>query len=113
TKTTMHHNVLTFRLQPDEGIELSLRVKKPGFEDEIERADMDFSYDRSFADAHEHPDAYERVLVDAVRGDHTLFATRDEIIESWRIVNNVLHEWSKSGKELIVYKKGSEEPEEH
>ena len=111
TAQTPHHNILTFRLQPNEGIELSLRVKTPGYETEIQPAEMDFSYRRSF-EGQEQPDAYERVLVDAVRGDHTLFATNDEIVESWRIVQSVLDEWAKNDTGLISYAVGSSGPTE-
>ncbi len=109
TKAAPHHNVLTFRLQPNEGIELSLRVKKPSFANEIQPAEMDFSYKRSFDDGG-HPDAYERVLVDAVKGDHTLFATSQEILHSWRIIQPVLDEWAKNDTGLKIYKNGSTGP---
>lgn len=110
TDNSPHHNVMTFRIQPNEGIELSLRVKRPGLDDEIRPVEMDFSYQRSFPEKNK-PNAYERVLVDAVRGDHTLFATSEEIIESWRVVDNVARGWAKDDKDLIVYKKGSLGPD--
>jgi glucose-6-phosphate 1-dehydrogenase len=103
-------NILTFRIQPDEGIGLSLMVKKPGYESQVEEAPMDFSYERSFTDAHGHPDAYERVLVDAVRGDHTLFATGEEVLASWRIIEPILRAWLQSDKGLEIYQPGSEGP---
>jgi len=109
TPETKHHNVLTFRLQPNEGIELDLRVKKPGFADEIEPAHMDFSYDTHFNDQRQ-PDAYERVLVDAFRGDKTLFASTGEVLESWRVVHNVLCAWKKDAKDMREYPKGSSGP---
>ncbi len=109
TPETPHHNVLTFRIQPDEGIELGLRVKKPGFENEMQHAEMDFSYKRTFSDDKQH-DAYERVLVDAFKGDHTLFATSGEILESWRVVQPILDEWSKSSRDLVFYKQKSAGP---
>jgi glucose-6-phosphate 1-dehydrogenase len=87
-------NQLRFRIQPNEGIELDLLTKKPGLASELQTAAMDFSYQQSFGDAN-HPNAYERVLVDAVRGDHTLFATSEEVLEAWRIIQPVLDEWSK------------------
>jgi glucose-6-phosphate 1-dehydrogenase len=68
---------------------------------------MDFDYSRSFAGTNGHPDAYERVLVDAIRGDKTLFATSDEVLASWRIIENVIHEWSKNGNGLEIYPSGS------
>jgi glucose-6-phosphate 1-dehydrogenase len=95
-------NQLIFRIQPDEGIELLLNAKKPGFADELQTVVMDWSYSQAG-----HPDAYERVLVDAARGDHTLFTTSAEVIAAWRIVENVLHAWTVSDDGLLRYPKGS------
>lgn len=103
-------NSLTFRIQPAEGIELRLKVKKPGFEKKSETVLMDFSYKEAFSD-YQHPDAYERVLVDAVRGDHTLFATADEVMAGWRIVQPVIDAWAKNGNDIITYATGSDGPE--
>lgn len=110
TDDSPHHNILTFRIQPNEAIELSLRVKKPGLDDEIQPVEMDFDYKSAFKGGYT-PTAYERVLVDAVRGDHTLFATAGEILESWRVVQPVMREWSKSGASLVVYTPGSAGPD--
>jgi glucose-6-phosphate 1-dehydrogenase len=102
-------NRLRFRLQPNEGIELDLLTKKPGFNDELQPVAMDFSYQQNFEN-HDHPNAYERVLVDAIRGDHTLFATSEEVLASWRIVQPVLDEWAKNANDLFFYKPGSPGP---
>lgn len=102
-------NKLTFRLQPNEGIDIELRVKKPGYEHRLQTAAMDFSYHQAFDD-HGHPDAYERVLVDAVRGDRTLFATSEEVRLSWRILQPVLDAWSQSSDDLQFYAVGSTGP---
>ena len=99
-------NVLIFRLQPKEGIELDLEVKKPGLEREVQIAAMDFSYKVTFDD-NGHPDAYERVLVDAVKGDHTLFSTSDEVLASWKVVESVIRVWEKDSNGLEVYDQGS------
>jgi len=105
-----HVNTLTIRIQPDEGISLQLFAKKPGFSDQLEPVEMSFDYDRSFAGDNNQPDAYERVLVDALRGDKTLFATSDEVVASWRVIENVIHEWAKDGEGLYRYKRGSDGP---
>lgn len=110
TKTQPHHNILTFRIQPNEGIELSLRVKKPGFNNKIEKAEMDFSYARSF-NGEQQPDAYEKVILDSLNSDHTLFASADEIIQSWRIIDKVLSMWSKDSTSLNIYAKNSTGPD--
>lgn len=100
-------NTLTIRIQPNEGIVLGLRAKKPGFRQGTEHVQMEFCYNRAFAGEHASPDAYERVLVDAFRGDKTLFATDAEVLASWRIIENVITEWAKNGDDLHVYPKGS------
>ena len=103
-------NRLTFRITPNEGIDLVLTVKQPGFEERTETTHMDFSYRSAFGD-HVHPDAYERVLVDAVRGDHSLFATSKEVLESWRIVQPILSAWAQDSDDLLYYEPGSTGPD--
>lgn len=103
-------NRLTFRIQPNEGIDVALTVKRPGFEDKTEVATMDFSYAGTFGDS-SHPDAYERVLVDAVKGDHSLFATSDEVLEAWRILQPILDAWSQTADDMLTYEPGSDGPD--
>jgi glucose-6-phosphate 1-dehydrogenase len=102
-------NQLTFRIQPNEGIGISLSVKQPGFTEATTTVQMDFSYAAAFGGAG-HPDAYERVLIDAVRGDHSLFATSDEVLESWRILQPVLDIWEQGSDDLVIYQPGSAGP---
>ncbi len=103
-------NQITFRIQPNEGIDIKLFVKKPGLRNELSAALMDFSYKTTFSSDPGHPDAYERVLTDAFRGDSTLFSTSSEVIESWRISQPILDYWKKRDKQLIIYNKGSKVP---
>jgi glucose-6-phosphate 1-dehydrogenase len=103
-------NTLTIRIQPNEGIALQLLAKKPGLTSEVEPVHMEFCYKRSFMGGNQ-PDAYERVLIDALRGDKTLFATSDEVLASWRILQNVITEWVKNDTGLLPYAKGSWGPE--
>jgi len=109
--TTHHPNVLTFAVQPREGINLDLYVKRPGFDNEMQAVPMDFRYERNFSDTNGHPNAYERVLVDAVRGDRTLFATGDEVLASWRILQSIIEAWARDAEGLQIYRKGSTGPE--
>lgn len=102
-------NYLRLRIQPNEGIELDLVAKKPGFDTELQPTAMDFSYQQNFG-GHAHPDAYERVLVDAVRGDRTLFATGEEVMQAWRIVQPVLDAWSRPDSSLPEYRSGTAGP---
>lgn len=108
-KLTSHQNTLTLRIQPNEGISIELQAKKPGFDTGTETVQMDFCYPNTGEGV--HPDAYERVLVDALRGDKTLFATSDEVMASWGIVENVLHTWNMSGADMQAYPMGSWGPE--
>lgn len=98
-------NYLTIRIQPNEGIVMDLRIKRPGYTDEIEHVQMDFCYTNTI-DA-SHPDAYERVLVDTLRGDKTLFATSDAVIASWQIIQPILDAWEQNRVPLVSYKNGS------
>lgn len=84
----VQHNVLTLRIQPEEGIGLSFAAKRPGEELDISTVKMDFSYARAFGS--EPHDAYERLLLDALRGDATLFTRRDEIERCWSFVQPLL-----------------------
>lgn len=102
-------NALTIRFQPNEGIVLDLRIKKPGFKEAIEHVRMDFCYGRK--PGTKHPDAYERILYDALRQDKTLFAGSREIMEGWRIVEPVLHAWETERCPLHIYSSGSWGPE--
>ncbi len=99
-------NALTIRIQPNEGIVLSLVTKKPGFNKETENAQMEFCYNQSFEQII-LPNAYEYVLVDALRGDQTLFATADEVIRSWEILDNIVQSWSHDSLPPESYKRGS------
>ncbi len=99
-------NTLVFRLQPDEGIAIDLLAKKPGFDNATERVEMSFKYHDNF-DGGVHPDAYERVLIDGIRGDQTLFASSDEVIAAWEVVELVVQAWAKDGKGLIQYEPGT------
>ena len=80
----MRPNVLAIRIQPHEGISLRFQVKVPGLAIDIEPFQMDFGYETTFGQ--EPPEAYERLLLDAVSGDTTLFTRGDEVEAAWRFV---------------------------
>lgn len=84
-------NVLSLRIQPDESIGLSFDAKRPGPEVDLERVRMEFSYSESFGS--QPSEAYERLLLDALLGDGTLFIRRDEIEVAWDRVTRVLDGW--------------------
>jgi len=99
-------NVLTFRIQPDELIKIGFWVKTPGFTMDVEPKVLKFKY----SDYQSHavlPDAYERVLYDAIIGDQTLFTSTDEVIHAWKYITSIINSWSSVP--LSIYKKGSQE----
>jgi len=84
-------NVLVIRIQPDENISLRMVSKIPGTSLRLETVKMDFHYATSFGKA--SPEAYERLLIDAMAGDATLFARRDEVEEAWKFIDHIEHAW--------------------
>ncbi len=106
----VHHNVITMRIQPNEGISLSFGAKQPGQQMRAIRVDMDFSYKEAFGA--EGPAAYETLLLDAMRGDPTLFTRRDEVEAEWRIITPIEEAWEElPPPQFPNYPAGSEGPE--
>src|SRR5919197_856740 len=101
-------NLLAVRIQPDEGITLRFAAKVPVQGLRLRTVNMDFSYGASFIA--EAPDAYETLLVDALRGEATLFTRRDEVEEQWRIVEPILEAFATSIADVPTYEAGSWEP---
>ncbi len=97
-------DVLTFRLQPGEGVAITLTSKKPGLENKPEVITLDYCYN-------EHDEvlanAYERILHDALEGDQTIFPTDEEIMASWTVVQPVLDAWQANGDDLSIYAEAS------
>lgn len=105
-------NVLVIRIQPDEGVSLRMEAKIPGPALRIEPVKMDFHYGTSFGKV--SPEAYERLLLDAMSGDPTLFARRDEVEHAWEFIDPIEHAWhrSKEPPELNLYQSGTWGPDE-
>ena len=105
-------NVLTMRIQPNEGISLRFEAKMPGADLRTRTVDMDFSYGSSFGMA--TADAYNRLLLDCMIGDQTLFTRADEVEEAWRIVAPLLAAWDAPGDPTAIpqYEAGTWEPTE-
>nr|MBA3274010.1 glucose-6-phosphate dehydrogenase [Chthoniobacterales bacterium] len=103
-------NVLVIRIQPDEGISLRMDAKVPGTSFRIEPVKMDFHYGTSFGKA--SPEAYERLLLDAMSGDATLFARRDEVEQAWDFIDRIERAWNDTDPpELFPYAAGSWGPD--
>lgn len=105
-------NVLSMRIQPNEGIALRFEAKMPGSELRTRTVEMDFSYGSSFGVT--GADAYNRLLLDAMLGDQTLFTRSDEVEEAWRIVTPALAAWDAPADPASVpqYEAGTWEPTE-
>jgi glucose-6-phosphate 1-dehydrogenase len=89
--TPAEPNRLILRIQPDEGISLQFGAKLPGSEPRIKLVEMDFDYQKAFGA--EPPEAYERLLLDAMKGDATLFARGDWVDLSWELLEPVVQAW--------------------
>ncbi len=106
----MTPNVLTIRIQPDEGITIRFAAKVPGAANNLRPVRMDFQYGSSFGQA--GPDAYERLLFDAMVGDPSLFARRDEVETAWGIVQPILDNWENNFESPAMYDAGTWGPYE-
>lgn len=103
--TGANETMLGLQIQPDEEILLDLDIKKPGYESETEEVRMNFNYKESGKNL--SIDAYERVLIDALRADKTLFATSEEVLACWQISQPVLDAWANNEVPLESYEKGT------
>ncbi|WP_237226286.1 glucose-6-phosphate dehydrogenase [Rubinisphaera sp. JC750] len=103
-------NTLIFRIQPHEGISLTCSTKRPGMQYQIHPVTMNFAYGETFEAG--LPEAYERLLLDVMRGDTTLFTRSDELEAAWRFVNPVLEEWENRSDDPCFYPAGSWGPKE-
>ena len=103
-------NQLVLTLQPNEGVSLRLGAKIPGTRMIIRPVNMEFLYGTSFLS--QSPEAYERLITDAMRGDATLFTRNDEVEAQWRICDPIIKAWAKMGGPLPRYEAGSQGPTE-
>ena len=104
-------NVLAMRIQPDEGIALRFTTKEPGQHTVLRDVAMDFRYGAAFGS--NTPEAYERLLLDAMRGEATLFTRRDEVEEQWSYIDKVFDAWrAEASAPPPFYAAGSWGPEQ-
>jgi glucose-6-phosphate 1-dehydrogenase len=108
--TDLRPDILTIRVQPDEGISLCFGAKVPGQEFRVRSVAMEFSYAQSFTGR--TADAYERLILDAIVGDPMLFIRSDEVVQAWRIVRPVLEAFAKGEPPLVQYAGGTWGPKE-
>lgn len=101
-------NVLTIRIQPNEGISMRIIAKTPGSHLALAPAEMHFNYKEQFGT--QGSDAYEKVLVDIMTGDQMLFNRSDELEASWTFIEKIIAGWEKSKEEVLPYEIGSSGP---
>lgn len=103
-------NVLILNLQPDEGITLRFGAKAPGPINQIEPVSMDFSYEETYGG--DPPEAYERLLLDCILGDATLFTRSDEVRCAWTFTTGILEGWAENPiSNLPIYEAGTWGPQ--
>lgn len=102
-------NELVIRLQPDEAIYLKMVVKKPGQDNIPVMSEMDLTYAERYSDAY-IPEAYERLILDAIRGDQQHFVRRDELRAAWAVYTPLLHAIDAGKVELLSYPYGTRGP---
>jgi glucose-6-phosphate 1-dehydrogenase len=101
--------VLLIHVQPDEGVSLAIGAKVPGAGMTIRTVHMDFLYGGAFRTG--IPEAYERLILDCLLGDATLFTRADEVDQQWAIVDAIVDGWSREGGDPPVYEAGTWGPE--
>jgi glucose-6-phosphate 1-dehydrogenase len=107
----LRSNVITLRIQPDEGISLAFGTKQPGTERRAVPVSMDFCYRQAFGD--DPPSAYAVLLLDAMRGDATLFTRRDGVEAQWGLITPIEEAWAaQTGVPLPAYAAGADGPAE-
>jgi glucose-6-phosphate 1-dehydrogenase len=109
---TMKPNMLVLYLQPDEGLHVRFEVKAPDTVSETRSVDMEFHYSEAFGET-AIPEAYERLLLDAIQGDASLFTRADEVETAWSLIDPILQTWeTHQTPPLAGYKSGSWGPTE-
>jgi glucose-6-phosphate 1-dehydrogenase len=104
-------NILSLCIQPDEGIHLMFEAKVPDSDQDMQSVDMEFHYHDSFRGV--LPEAYERLLLEALHGDASLFTRSDGIEAAWKLVDSIVNGWEASNfPDMGLYRRGSWGPSE-
>jgi len=100
-------NIITFKIQPEEGISIKFWAKKSGLESDLEPRELSFNYNEVLGNQ-KSVEAYERVLYDCIKGDQTFFNSTDEVKASWKFITPIINAWKKT--KLHIYEKGGHGP---
>lgn len=98
-----YRNVLRYQIQPQEKITTSFLIKKPGHDYILQQQNFEFDYKEVY-EREEFIEAYEKLLLDMIKGDQTLFVTTEEILQEWRFVEPILNVWKEGKPTLFTYK---------
>lgn len=98
-------NTIIFRIQPNEGVEMELFTKRPGYDRNFEARQLSLTFPEDI----DFPDAYEQVLVDAIRSEKNLFTSGQEVIRSWEVLAPLQRAWDMSETAPAIYPIGAEE----
>jgi len=101
----LKNNILSIKIFPKEGIFIRFWAKKPGLYSELEPRDLEFEYKEI---ENKSTDEYEKVLLDCMRGDQTLFTSTEEVKLAWKYITPILNNWSNT--KLNIYEKSSSVP---
>lgn len=106
-------NALVIRLQPDEGITLRTTIKEPGPGGmRLTEVSMDMTFDDALGEDLHSQDAYERLIMDVIRGDQTLFMRGDEVEAAWNWADPIINSWQESTQKPANYDSNGSGPEE-
>jgi glucose-6-phosphate 1-dehydrogenase len=109
---TWRENVLVIRLQPDEGMTLRVMIKEPGPGGmRLKDVALDMSFAEALGDDLDIPDAYERLIMDVIRGNQTLFMRGDEVEAAWAWVDPIIAGWEARGTRPEAYEPATSGPE--
>lgn len=111
TKDHITPNMLVLYLQPDEGVHWRFEAKVPDTNSQLRSVDMEFHYADSFGKT-AIPEAYERLLLDTITGDASLFTRADEVETAWGIIDPIIQAWEAGNKPIAFYEPGSWGPKE-
>jgi glucose-6-phosphate 1-dehydrogenase len=98
-------NELVLKLQPDEGVQLCIWTKSPGYDHKVDQHPLKFDFKEYYPLL---PEAYEQVLFDAIQSDHSLFASGEEILATWKIMDVIQKAWEMASDDLVIYEAGDD-----
>jgi len=103
-----YNNQVVFSLEPEEKIMIKFFSKKPGLDLELQQKELAFTY-RTTKERRQYVEEYEKLLLDVIRGDQTLFVSTDEVLPMWQYTDAIIKAWQENGVPIRAYKRGTDE----